>query len=100
MEHNRFMPRKSSSLKVRTRPNGYRTTRDIVIPKGTKIVVVTSMKQHIVHAAMAVIAVGKHAHFDWLMYVEDALKEGLIEEIPQTLEGPGAFADYPDSAAK
>jgi len=54
------------------------------------------MKQHVVHAAMAVIAVGKDAHFDWMMYVEDALKAGLIEEIPQALEGPASFADYTD----
>ena len=86
------MPRKS----IRTRPNNYRTTKDIIVPAGTKVIVVTSMKQHVVHAAMAVIAVGKDAHFDWMMYVEDALKAGLIEEIPQALEGPASFADYTD----
>ena len=88
------------------RPNrnkSYHTTRDITIPAGTKVVFITSMRQHVVDVAMAVVAVGKDMHFDWLMYADDALKEGLIEEIPpqaqaQTTPGgrPAAVSDHTD----
>lgn len=93
------MPRKSKPThsRIKTRATDYRTTKDIIIPKGTHVMAVTSMRQHVVHAAMAVIAVGKDAHFDWLMYVEDALREGLIEEVQKgTQDGPDTFADYTD----
>jgi hypothetical protein len=59
----------------------YRIAKDIVIPKGTKVLFVSKMNQAIVEAMTAVVGVGKDMHFDWIMYREDALESGLVEEI-------------------
>lgn len=58
----------------------YRTTRDIIIPAGTPVTLVTRMKQDILRAAMSVVSVGNDMHFDWIMYFEDALELGYIEK--------------------
>jgi hypothetical protein len=60
----------------------YRTTKDIVVPKGTHVVFVNHMRQDVVRAASAVVGVGKDMHYDWLMYFDDALESGLIEKVP------------------
>lgn len=64
-------------------PDGkkYRIAKDIVIRKGTRVTFVGKMKQDIREAVTAMVSVGNDMHFDWIMYREDALEAGLIEEV-------------------
>ena len=61
----------------------YRTTKDILIPKGHRVVFASRMKQDLLEMVAAVVAVGPDMHFDWLMARTDALEAGLIEEVPE-----------------
>ena len=61
----------------------YRVARDILIPKGHRVVFASRMKQDLLEMVAAVVPVGPDMHFDWLMARTDALEAGLIEEIPQ-----------------
>jgi hypothetical protein len=63
----------------------FQTAKDIVIPKGTRVVYIGKMRQEITNVASVLMGVGKHAHFDWMMHFDDALEAGLIEEVE---EGP------------
>ena len=58
----------------------YRTAKDIVIPKGHRVIFVGRMKHDILEAVHAVISAGPDKHFDWFMGRDDALEAGLIEE--------------------
>ena len=67
----------------------YRTTRDIVIPAGTPIMYIRSMKHHVTHQASALVNIAPNMSFDWMMYFDDAFTIGLVEEIPQEEEAAG-----------
>ena len=60
----------------------YRVARDIVIPKGRSVQFIGRMKQDILEAVTVMVSLGNDRHFDWYMYRDDALAEGLIEEVP------------------
>ena len=60
----------------------YQFAKDVVIPRGTHVMYVKHMRQDVVAAATALVGIGKDMHFDWLMYFDDALEAGLIEEVP------------------
>jgi hypothetical protein len=59
----------------------FQTAKDIVIPKGTRVVYVSKMRQEVSNMASVMMSVGAHKHYDWLMHFDDALGSGLIEEI-------------------
>jgi hypothetical protein len=59
----------------------YRTTRDIVIPKGHTLIYASRMKHDVLETVMAVVSIGNDRHYDWFMARDDALAAGLIEEI-------------------
>jgi len=59
----------------------YQTAKDILIPKGTRVVRVSKMSQQVNNMATVLMGVGKNAHYDWLMYFEDAVATGMIEEV-------------------
>lgn len=59
----------------------YRTTKPILIPSGTNVVLITRMKQDVERTAMAIVRAGPDMHFEWRMFIDDALKAGLIEEV-------------------
>ena len=63
-------------------PKKYRVAKDIVIPKGHSAMYVGKMSHAILDAVTVLVAVGKHSHYDWYMYREDAIAAGLIEEVP------------------
>ena len=60
----------------------YRTTRDILVPKGTLVIFVSVMKQDIRRVAQALVKFGADAQYTWMMDFDDALDSKLIEKIP------------------
>ena len=62
--------------------NKYRTTKDIVVPKGTLVIFIAHMKQDIRRAAQALISHGKDRQYTWLMDFDEAIDSKLIEKIP------------------
>lgn len=60
----------------------FRTTRDILIPKGSPVVFVARMNKVVERTATAFVKAGPDMHYEWLMYFDDALAAGLIEEMP------------------
>ena len=63
--------------------NRYRIARDIIVPKGQIVVFVAKMKKDIERTALAVINAGPDMQYEWHMYFDDALRSGLIEEVPK-----------------
>ena len=63
--------------------NRYRTARDIVVPKGQIVVFVSKMRKEIERTALAVVNAGPDTQYEWTMYFDDALRSGLIEEVPK-----------------
>ena len=63
----------------------YRTTRDILIPKGTLIVYIHRMKKDVERVASAFVRAGPDRHYELTMFWDDALKANLIEKVP---DGP------------
>ena len=61
----------------------YRTAKEIVIPKGHRVVFAGRMRQDLLEMVAAVVPVGPDMHFDWLMARTDALEAGLIEEVSE-----------------
>lgn len=59
----------------------FRTTKDIVVPKGSPVVYIGRMKQDVERMVQVIVKAGPHKHFDWLMHFDDALEAGLIEEV-------------------
>jgi hypothetical protein len=58
----------------------YRTTQDIIIPAGTIVARIPMLQKEVPNVATAVVSVGNHMHFDWIMWFDDAVKAGLIEK--------------------
>ena len=58
----------------------YKTAVDIVIPAGTRVVYVRSMRQEVNEMAIAMVTLPDFRSFDWLMGFEDAMAAGLIQE--------------------
>jgi hypothetical protein len=59
----------------------YRTTRDILVPKGTNVVYISQQKQHTYRLAQALIRFSEDMIYEWQMNFDDALRAGLIEKI-------------------
>lgn len=81
MKHTNIHVWESAVPPIQKATRQFQTAKPIIIPKGTKVVFVNKMHQSVVNMAQAVVGVGKDAHFDWLMYFDDALETGLIEEV-------------------
>lgn len=62
-------------------PRKYRTTRDIVVPKGSRVVYVGRMRKDMFRLATAMVRVDEDKLYEWLMQFDDALASGLIEEV-------------------
>jgi hypothetical protein len=62
-------------------PIRYRTTRDIVIPKGNIVVFVSRMKQDVARLALAIVSAGPDVHYEWSMNFDDALAAKWIEKV-------------------
>ena len=60
----------------------FRTTRDIVVPRGTNVVYVHRMKMDVERVARVFIRAGEDMHYEWQMFWDDALRAGLIEKVP------------------
>lgn len=59
----------------------YRTTKDILVPKGTHVVFVSHQKQEVYRLAQALVRISEEAIYEWHMNFDDAVREGLIEKI-------------------
>jgi hypothetical protein len=61
----------------------YRTKKDIIIPAGTEVdVEPAGMRRSIgVDFASVVIAVTKDSTAEWTMPLDEAIEEGLVEEV-------------------
>lgn len=59
----------------------YRTTRDIVVPKGSRVVYVGRMKKDMSRLATALVRWDHDKVYEWIMHFDDALEAGLIEEV-------------------
>ena len=59
----------------------YRTTKDIIIPKGSNVIFVSRMKQEATRKAQALVNLGGGRIYDWMMDFDAALEAGLIEEV-------------------
>ena len=58
----------------------YKTSRDIVIPRGTTVVYVRQMKHEVMETAVALVTLDPLHSYEWMMSFDDALTSGLIEE--------------------
>ena len=61
--------------------NRYRTTRDILVPKGSRVIFIKHVKQEAYRLAQALVGHGPDMQYEWTMSFDDALKAGLIEKI-------------------
>ncbi|MET0651054.1 MAG: hypothetical protein ABWY63_00955 [Hyphomicrobiaceae bacterium] len=59
----------------------FRTVKDILIPAGTRVVYIARMKQEVLRTAQVIVSAGPDKHYEWLMHWDDALENGLIEEV-------------------
>ena len=60
----------------------YRIARDIMLPKGTTVVYVHKMRKDVERTALAIVRAGEDMHWEFQMFFDDALRAGLVEEIP------------------
>lgn len=63
----------------------FRTTRDIIVPKGSNVVYIGRMKQEVTRLAHAFVKAGPDIYYEFLMNFDDALELGWIEEIEPKL---------------
>jgi hypothetical protein len=63
------------------RDDRYRTTKDILVPKGTNVIYVSKQKQHSYRLARALIRISHDMIYEWQMDFDDALRARLIEKI-------------------
>ena len=61
--------------------NKYRTTKDIIVPRGTRVIFIRHIKQEAYRLAQALVGHGPDMQSEWTMSFDDALKAGLIEKI-------------------
>ena len=63
--------------------NKYRTTRDILVPKGTRVIFINHIRQENYRLAQALVSPGPDLQYEWTMNFDDALREGLIEKVDE-----------------
>ena len=59
----------------------FRTTRDIVIPKGNPVVFVAHAKQEVYRLANSIVRLNPDMIYEWSMSFDDAVLAGLIEKV-------------------
>jgi ABC-type molybdenum transport system ATPase subunit/photorepair protein PhrA len=59
----------------------YRTTRDIVVPKGNNVIFVSHMRQDTYRLAHSIVRISPDMIYEWQMAFDDALASGLIEKV-------------------
>ena len=60
----------------------YRTTRDIVVPKGNRVIFVSHIRKEAYRLAQSLVSLKPDMLYTWEMDFEDALRAGLIEKVP------------------
>jgi len=66
------------------RPAEYVTTRDILIPAGTRVVSAATRVSRVVPFASALVAVGVNSSAEWTMPLDEAIGAGLVTEIARS----------------
>lgn len=61
--------------------NKYRTTKDILVPKGTRVIFIGHIRHEAYRLAQALVGHGPDMQYEWQMSFDDALKAGLIEKV-------------------
>ena len=63
------------------RGNRFRTTKDILVPKGTSVIFISHQKHEAYRQAQALVRVDADKLYQWNMAFDDAIAAGLIEKI-------------------
>lgn len=61
--------------------NLYRTTQNIIIPKNTRVVFISHVRQEAYRLASALINLGPEIQYEWVMDFDTALAAGFIEKV-------------------
>jgi hypothetical protein len=61
----------------------YRTTRDIVIPAGTKVGIAPDQARRFTPHASVLVGVTKDTTAEWVMDLDEAIEAGLVEAVPE-----------------
>ena len=61
----------------------YRLCRDLTIPKGNVVVYVSKMNKRVERVAMTIFRISEDVYGETHVYFDDALRSGLIEEVPE-----------------
>ena len=64
--------------------NRYRTTKNILVPKGTRVIFISHIRQDAYRLAQALVNVNPDMQFEWTMNYDDAMTAGLIERVDET----------------
>lgn len=59
----------------------YRTTRDILIPKGNHVIFISHIRQDAYRLAQSLVTLNADTQWTWEMDFDSAIKAGLIEKI-------------------
>ena len=61
--------------------NKYRLTKDVLVPRGTRVIFISHIKQDAYRLAQALINIAPDMQYTWEMDFDSGLKAGLIEVV-------------------